>query len=114
MSSRPILITFFDHTDVEDCEARCDTSWAPRTAIDLIKAQLEDDFEGQVTVEYVDLARPEGQSRHSDLARRVKELNLPLPLIAFDGSLKLSGNVEYRTIVEAIEAHQELSRGRSL
>ena len=114
MAVRPIHLTFFDHTAVEDCDARCNMAWAPKSAMDMIRAQLEQDFDGEVIVEYIDVAQPANQLLYGDLARRVETENLATPIITIDGVPKLSGNVEYRTIVEAIETYREVSRGRSV
>lgn len=111
MSTRPIRLTLFDHTDVEGCAVHCEMSSPASAGLDIIKAQLEEDFEDGVVVEYVDLAQPQQQALYGDMARRVKTENLLMPIIAIDGVPKLSGNVDYRTIVETIETYKELIHG---
>jgi disulfide oxidoreductase YuzD len=56
-----------------------------------------------VEVEYVDLADLENQAQFSDLVSMVKEQELPYPLVAVNGQLRLAGSAHYYRVLPLIE-----------
>jgi hypothetical protein len=62
-----------------------------------------------VQVEYYDLAEPEAQAQFSELFTVAQDRNLPYPLVAVDGVLRLAGSAEpYRIeplVAQALAAH---------
>ena len=101
---RPISVTIFDDSRSEHCLG-CGECF------ELVIEHLRERYGGEVVVEHLDLAEPEIRLQHQDVVNRVEESGLLLPVVAIDGVLRLSGGVQYRTIVEAIEAHKEVGCG---
>ncbi|MBI2916604.1 MAG: hypothetical protein HYY01_01310 [Chloroflexi bacterium] len=77
-----------------------------------LRNRLHERFQGAVELEYVDLAQPGMESASPELVGLLSEHNTVLPVIAFDGAVRLAGVVDYRTIVEAIETEWEVRRGQ--
>ena len=97
----PLRITIFDDSGGEHC-SQCGES------LELVLEHIRGRYGVGVEVEYLDLAQPEASLQHQGLVHRIRKGELMLPLVAIDGVLRLSGRVEYRTIVEAIETLKEV------
>jgi len=54
-------------------------------------------------VEYVDLQSPEARVRFADLLQTVQDRDLPYPLVAIDGDLKLAGSANYTHVLPLVE-----------
>ena len=103
----PISLTIFDDSNGEYCSS-CGES------VELVIEHLREKYGDEVTIEHLDFAEPAICLRYQEIANRVKEGELMLPLVAIDGVLRLSGALGYRTVVEAIETQKEVGRGRAL
>lgn len=57
-----------------------------------------------VRVEYVELAQEGAQERFGELLRFAQEHEVPFPLIAINGQLRLSGSAHYFRILPLVEA----------
>jgi hypothetical protein len=57
-----------------------------------------------VTTEFINLAVPEARQKYANVVAAIEKDNLPLPLVAIDGMVKMAGGVDYYSIVSAIEA----------
>lgn len=99
-----VRVTIFDHSKEEHCSGYCGVAWSLEE-IAFVTEHLKRKYGDGVEVEYIDLARSEAPPEIID---RVRTYNLPLPVVAINGVLKLSGCVEYRAIMEAIEAQREV------
>ena len=103
-------VTIFDDSGGEGCYGQCSPWGTPelaRFAADLLREQSGDDVE----VEYVDLAAPQGEIRYPQLVAQLRTRALSLPAVAINGVLRLVGHLDYRTLVEAIDAEKEVGRG---
>lgn len=76
-----------------------------------LRDRLQERFEGTVELEYLDLAQPGVAGSYPELEKIASAQNLVLPVIAFDGVVRLAGMVDYRTLVEAIEMEWEVRHG---
>jgi disulfide oxidoreductase YuzD len=56
-----------------------------------------------VEIEYVDLTAPEAQAEFSELVAVVEGRNLPYPLVAINGRLRLAGSADYYQIMPYVE-----------
>lgn len=101
----PIRVTIFDDSSGEHCPSGCGDS------IDFVTEYLKEKYGEAVEVEYLNLAQPAVRRRNPEIIARIEEQGLLLPLVAINGRLKLSGNMEYRAIVEAIETLKEVGGG---
>lgn len=54
-------------------------------------------------MQYIDLADPEAQEQFPELLAVVKEQNLPYPLVAINGQLRLAGTADYYRVVALVE-----------
>jgi disulfide oxidoreductase YuzD len=100
----PIKVTIFDDTGEAQC-AGCYQVARSLEEVTFAIAHLKGKYGKGVTVEYVDLA---DDPENSDVIESIRSRNLPLPVVAINGVPRLAGNVEYRAIVEAIEAQREV------
>jgi len=56
-----------------------------------------------VQVEYVDLADSENQTKFSDLLDLAGDQNLPYPLVAINGELRMAGSAHYFQVLPLVE-----------
>jgi disulfide oxidoreductase YuzD len=105
-SYKPIKVTIFDYRDAEHCSRYCA---AAGDDVAFVTEHLERKYGDTVQVEYIDLGE-----ENSEMAKMVRAQNLSLPVVAINGVLRLAGSVEYRAIMEAIEAQIEVGGGWGL
>ncbi|MBI4215813.1 MAG: hypothetical protein HY687_00225 [Chloroflexi bacterium] len=108
----PIKITMFQDSSGRDCSTHCGAGGAPDQLAAFFQEQLQEAYGDRVALECLDLSQPATSEREGKLVSQIQARGLMLPAIAINGVLRLSGNVDYRTLAEAIEAQQELERGR--
>jgi disulfide oxidoreductase YuzD len=60
-------------------------------------------FGDAVKVEYVDLADAEAQAQFADLMALVEDRDLPYPLVAINGQLRLAGTAHYYQVLPYVE-----------
>jgi hypothetical protein len=56
-----------------------------------------------VQVEYVDLADEDAQARFPEMFALAEERNLPYPLVAINGQLRLTGSAHYYQVLPLVE-----------
>ena len=56
-----------------------------------------------VQEEYVDLADSDSQAKFSDVLDLVKDQNLPYPLVAINGELRLAGSAHYFRVLPLVD-----------
>jgi disulfide oxidoreductase YuzD len=56
-----------------------------------------------IQVEYVDLADAEAQAQFSAVGAVIEERNLPFPLVAINGDLRLAGSAAYYHVLPLVE-----------
>lgn len=57
-----------------------------------------------MTTEFVNLAVPEAWQQYAAVVASIAKDDLPLPLVAINGQVKMAGGVDYYSIVSAIES----------
>ena len=57
-----------------------------------------------MTTEFLDLSLAENRQQYATVLEAIEQHNLPLPLVAIDGEVKMAGGVDYYAIVAAIDA----------
>ena len=57
-----------------------------------------------MTTEFLNLAVPEVRQQYANVVKAIAKDNLPLPLVAINGEVKMAGGVDYYSIVSAIES----------
>lgn len=110
MTSVPIRVTIFDHSKEEHCSGYCGAVWS-QDEVAFVSEHLKRRYADAVEVEYIDLAH---SPQNEEVMRRIKAHNLLLPVVAINGVFKLSGSVEYRAILEAVEVQREVGSGQRL
>lgn len=99
MSPAPTGVTIFDHAGEEHCHLCGEDDTA------LIAAHPKREHGDDIQVQHVDLAESPGNGA---VTKKTRTENIPLPVAAIDGVLKLSATVEHRAIMEAIEVQKEV------
>jgi disulfide oxidoreductase YuzD len=56
-----------------------------------------------VQVEYVDLADSDSQAKYSEVLDLVKDQNVPYPLVAINGELRLAGSAHYFRVLPLVD-----------
>lgn len=110
--SHTLRITVVDDSRYHQHDSDCGVGCAFPETWGFLRDRLRERFEGTVELEYVDLAQPGIEGARPELRGLLSEHNTVLPVIAFDGVVRLAGVVDYRTIVEAIEMEWEVRRGQ--
>jgi hypothetical protein len=64
-----------------------------------------------VKVDYIDLGRTEVQGEFQELLDLIAERNLPYPLVAVNGQLRLAGSADYFRVMALVE---EVLQGEKL
>jgi hypothetical protein len=54
-------------------------------------------------VDYIDLGRAEAREDFPELLALIAEQNLPYPLVAVNGQLRLAGSADYYRVIALIE-----------
>lgn len=104
-----VKVTIFDHSQEEHCPWRCGVDWSGE-AVAFLTELLKGKYGDEVEVEYVDLAGAQSGERQG-VRDRIKARELPLPVVAINGEFRLSGGVDYRSILDAVEAQWEMDSG---
>ena len=60
-------------------------------------------FGQAVQVDYVDLGDPTKQLEFADLLTTIEEGNIPYPVVAINGQLKLAGSAHYYNVLPHVE-----------
>ena len=60
-------------------------------------------YGSSVQVDYVDLGAADAQEEFPELLAFIAEQNLPYPLVAVDGQLRLAGSADYYRVVALVE-----------
>lgn len=103
-----VHVAIFDDSRGEHCSAPCGIPESGEEAIQFVAERLHDVYGNAVQVESFDLAQPLTHRQNAEVVERIRAQNLPLPLVAINGVPRLSGSIEYRAIVDAIEAQREI------
>lgn len=103
-----ILVTILDDSRTKHCEAQCGMSCSSPEDIAFTREHLKRRFGNDIDVEMLDLANPSLQTSNRELLQQVEALSIALPAVAINGVIRLSGNLEFRAIAQAVEVHKEV------
>lgn len=103
-----ILVTILDDSRAERCHAQCGMSCHTEEDIAFTRDHLKRRFGQDIDVERLDVADPSIRARNENLLRQVESQGIGLPAVAINGVIRLSGNLEFRAIAEAVEVHREV------
>jgi len=65
---------------------------------------LRQKFGDQVNTEFINLAASGNRDHYSSVVQAVKQHNLPLPIVAINGEVKVAGGVDYYAVARAVES----------
>ncbi len=103
-----IQIAIVDDSKGEKCEAHCGVDWSSVEAIALASQRIKDRFGDKIQLEYLDLSKPMINHHALELSRRIRNKNLPLPLLLIDGKSRISGEFDIRQLLNAIDVEIEI------
>jgi len=103
-----IQITIVDDSKGEKCDAHCGVDWSSAEAIALANKRIKDRFGGKIQLEYIDLSKPMTNHHALELNQRIRNKNLPLPLLLINGEPRISGQFDIRQLLDAIDAEMEI------
>ena len=103
-----IQISIVDDSEGEKCDARCGEDWSSAEVIALANQSIKERFGDKIKLEYLDLAKP--MTNHVlELMQRIRNENLPLPLLVINGEPRISGPFDIRQLLDAIDAEMEIN-----
>lgn len=104
---KPILkVTILYGSKGESCQTECGINWTSEDNLKLAKEQVKERFGDRVKLEYFNLLRPDASDA---LKKLVKKENLNLPALLIEGQPRISGEFDFRLMLDAIEAELEIS-----
>ena len=60
-------------------------------------------FGDSIQVDYVEMADSEGQAQYAELAATAADRDLPFPIVAVNGQLRLAGTAHYYNVLPLVE-----------
>lgn len=87
------------------CQPDCGIDWASKEAIELAKEQVKGRFGDRVKLEHTNLLKPEASP---ELHKLIKKEKLTLPVLLIDGQPRISGEFDFRLMMDAIDAELEM------
>ena len=103
-----ILVTILDDSGVERCQAQCGMSCHSDEDIAFTREHLRRRFGADIEVQRLDVSDPLVREQNRDFLKQVNAMSIALPAVAINGVIRLSGNLEFRAIAEAVEVHREV------
>ena len=108
MNKHNIEIIILDNRKLAECDAGCGIDWSKEEAMTLAGQRLAGRFGDGVQLKYVDLAGPVVDNHILQLQQKVRDENLPLPLLLVNGQPRISGLFDIRMLLEAVETEIEI------
>ncbi len=108
MSKHIIQITIVDDSKGEKCDALCGEDWSSAEAIALASQRIRERFDDKIKLEYLDMTKTM-TGYALELKQRVRNENLPLPLLVINGESRISGPFDIRQLLDAIDAEIEIN-----
>lgn len=110
--SEPMRVSIIYDSGSPDCDGGCGLDLASTEEMQFTLYHLRQRYGDGVVVEFLDFSSSGGGSAEkTDPARSVREGRLPLPLLAINGIPRLSGNLSFARIAQAIEVQREVDGG---
>ena len=109
----PLKVTIIDRKGEAGklCAEGCGVDWTQEENRNLARQNLRGFFGDRVQVEFLDLDAPSTQEAFQDIARRVQENDLLLPVLVVNGEVRISGFFDFRMLRDMVEVAGELGRG---
>ncbi|MBI4284510.1 MAG: hypothetical protein HY670_01240 [Chloroflexi bacterium] len=104
-SKAPLTVTIAASRQAESCEAACGLDWTAAENAALARQRVKERFGERVQMEFLDLS---SGGPAAPLAERVKREELSLPLLLVDGAVRISGNFDFRLLLDTIDAGLEM------
>ena len=108
LSKHDIEILIVDDRQARRCEVGCGMDWSSAEAIALADQQIKARFGDRVQLKYLDLSQAVTGYLALDLQQRIKNGNLPLPLLLINDEPRISGPFDIRMLLDAVEAEIEM------
>ncbi len=103
-----IQVTIVDNPKGEKCDVHCGIDWSSAEAISLASERIKDRFGDSIQLEYLDLSQPITNHHALELSQQVKDKNLSLPLLVINSQPRISGQLDIRQLMDAIEVEVEI------
>jgi hypothetical protein len=104
-----IQVTIVDDSKSEKCDAYCGVDWSSVEMITLARQRINGRFGGKIQLEYLDLSKSITRNHASELVKEIKSKDLSLPLLLIGGEPRISGPLDIRLLLNAIDTELELS-----
>ncbi len=101
-------ITILYDSQRKTCDAACGVDWSSPEAIALARQQIKDRFGNKTRLQYFDLSKPQTGHDMAEWNQIITNKNLSLPLLLINGEPRISGEFDYRQLLDATEAEMEL------
>ena len=108
LSKHSIEIIIVDNSKTEKCDASCGVDWSSVEAIALAEKRIEERFGAGIRLKYLDLSSSVIEPDVLLWQQRIKDGNLPLPMLVINGEPRISGQFDIRMLLDAIDAEIEL------
>ena len=102
------IVIVGDSKKIEKCDISCGVDWSSAEATTLADQQIKARFGDRVQLKYLDLSQPVAGHHDLELQQRVRDGNLPLPLLGINGKPRISGQFDIRMLLDAIDAEIEM------
>ncbi len=104
-----IQVTIVDDSKGERCNVDCGVDWSSTEVTTLTSRRIKERFGDRVELKYVDLSKP--GTNLPKLNQATMNKNQPLPLLAIDGQVRISGQFDIHLLLDAIDAEIEIREG---
>ncbi len=91
-----------------ECEAGCGEDWSSPDSITLAYERIKERFGEDIPIEYIDLSGDTDDKRVQEWNNIVKDRNLSLPLLLMNGEIRISGQFDFRQLLDVIEIQMEV------
>ena len=108
LSKHNIKIIIVDDSKIERCDAGCGVDWSSAEDVALAEKRIVERFGAGIRLIWLDLS---GSVIEPDVLvwqQRVKDGNLPLPLLVINDEPRISGQFDIRMLLDAIDAEIEV------
>ena len=102
-------ITIVDDNKGNKCEVNCGMDWSSADTIALASQQMKDRFGDGIQLKYLNLSKRVTNHQAAELKRRVRDENLPLPLLLVNDKLRISGQFDIRLLLDIVDAEREIA-----
>lgn len=101
-------IVILDDSRVEKCYAGCGVDWSKEEELERARENIKARFHADILLEYLDLAQPQINEKFSSVLKKARTAELLYPLLVINEDIRISGNFDFRMLVDMIAAAQEL------